>query len=275
MLTPSFFKNIRYYSAYQLMYVVMAVILTSIGAFFHFLLDHEISIVESWLHNSHWEILIISKVVSLFFLNRWFTMRLYQLKTFRELVKQLVGWPDAKAVVIAIFILISYLSLAQVSYVGQNFTYWYYHFTSFMGLFLFFGIEFIAIAYIDDLLTQKETPSKLHTGLAYTVIFTLSYRLSVPDYYGLLPYVVFCYSTLVYLSGRSFRNWSNVMSFLVIFVAPMGAFFGLDPVWGEDFSLFHVHQKLNLAFLAVVWVVSFSYYKYRELFLNSARKLLR
>jgi len=62
---------------------------------------------------------------------------------------------------------------------------------------------------------------------------------------------------------------------LILFVAPMGSMFGMDPVWGDDFSPFRVEKKLNLALLAVIWMISFFYYRYRDQFISSARKLLR
>ncbi len=275
MLDGNLVKNIKYYGSYQLLYVVIFILLSSIGAFFHFLLDHEISIVESWLHNNHWEILIIAKLLSLFLINRWFQVRLYQLKSIRELVREFVRWPEPKAIVIAFFMVVSYLSLSGIVYTGQNLGYWYYHIVSFLGLFLYFGIEFIVIAYLDDVLNQKEQPSFMWLSLCYTAIFTAAFRLSVPDYYGLLPYVVLCFSTLMYLSGKSFKSWSNVVCFLVVFVAPMGSLFGMDPVWGDDFSPFRVNTKLSLAFLSVIWMVSFCYYKYRDQIILGARKLLR
>lgn len=275
MLDGNLVKNIKYYGSYQLLYVVIFIILSSIGAFFHFLLNHEISIVESWLHNNHWEILIIAKLLSLFLLNRWFRVRLYQLKSIRELVREFVRWPEPKAIVIAFFMVVSYLSLGGIVYTGQNLGYWYYHFVSFLGLFLYFGIEFIVIAYLDDVLNEKEQPSLLWLSIFYTALFTIAFRLSVPDYYGLLPYVVLCFSSLMYLSGKSFKSWSNVVCFLVVFVAPMGSLFGMDPVWGDDFSPFRVKTKLSLAFLAVIWMVSFCYYKYRDQIILGARKLLR
>ncbi|MBA2404129.1 MAG: hypothetical protein H0V66_05110 [Bdellovibrionales bacterium] len=268
-------KNVKYYAVFQLIFVILVIILSSIGAFFHFLLDHEISIVESWLHNNHWEILIVSKLASLFLLNRWFTVRLYQLKSFRELVQELVSWPDPKAIVISVFMVMSYITMGRTNYVGQNIGYWYFQIASFLGLFVFFGIEFIVIAYLEDILNHKVHPPRFYLGLCYTIIFAAAFRMSVPDYYGLMPYVVLCYSSLIYLSGKSFKSWSNVVCFLLLFVAPMGSLFGLDPVWGDDFSPFRVDKKLNMAFLAVIWVISFSYYKYRDQFIGSARKLLR
>ncbi len=268
-------KNVKYYASYQLLFVLLFNILTSVGAFFHFLLNHEISIVESWLHNNHWEILILAKLAALFLLNRWFQVRLYQLKSIRQLIRELVKWPEPKAVVVSFFMMVSYLSLAGTHYAGQNLGYWYYHLTSFMGVFCYFGIEFIAIAYLDDILNEKEEPSFLWLSLIYTALFSAAFRACVPDYYQLLPYVIFCFSTLMYLSGKSFRNWSNVVCFLVVFLAPMCSLFGMDPVWGDDFSPFTVKSKLALPFLAVIWMLSFCYYKCRDQIIIGARKFIR
>lgn len=269
------FKNIRYYASFQMIFVIIFIVLSSSGVFFHFLLNHEISIVESWLHNNHWEILIISKSLSLFFINRWFRVRLYEMKTVRQLTKELLKWPEHRALVISFFMVISYLALSQTEFARQNLGYWYYYLTSFFGLFLFFGIEFIVIAYLNDVLNQEENVSTFWLGFFYTVFFSIGFRLCVPDYYNLLTYVIFCFTALLLLSGESFKNWSNVVCLLVIFVAPMGSFFGLDPVWGDDFSPFSIKTKLAIPFLAVIWMVSFSYYKYRDQIISGARKFVR
>jgi hypothetical protein len=208
-------------------------------------------------------------------ISRWFKIRLYELKSVRSLIQEFVHFPEGKAVVVALFMVISYLTLGKASFSSQNVGYWYYQIASFLGLFIFFGIEFIMIAYLDDILNKKAEPDRLILGFFYTLIFTAAFRLSVPDYYGLMPYVVLCYSSLIYLSGKSFKSWSNVVCFLLLFVAPMGSFFGMDPVWGDDFSPFKMDKKLNLGFLAVIWMISFFYYKYRDQLINSARKLLR
>ena len=268
-------SNLKYYFSFQLIFVVLVVIFSSIGAFFHFQLDHEISIVESWLHHNHWEILIVSKLLSLFLLNRWFKVRLYQLKSFRQLVQELLTWPDPKAVVVAAFMVLSYVTLGEAKLNGNNIGYWYFQVASFLGLFIFFGTEFIVIAYLEDILNQEQHPPRLPLGLCYTVIFFVAFKMSVPDYYGLMPYVVLCYTSLIFLSDKSFKSWSNVVCFLLLFVAPMGSLFGLDPVWGDDFSIFRVNNKLNMAFLGVIWVISFSYYRYRDQFISNAHKLLR
>jgi hypothetical protein len=274
-MQEEFVKNISYFGAYQLLCAVVFILFSSIGAFFHFLLNHEISIVESWLHNNHWEILILAKFISLFLLNRWFHIRLYHLKPIRTLFMELVRWPDHRAIVVSVFMIVSYLSLSGTNFVGQNLGYWYFHLIAFFGLLLYFGVDFVVIAYLQDVLQKQEGTTNWKLSLVYTAFFTLSFRLCVPDYYNLMPFVIFSFSALLFLSGRSFKSWSNVVCFLIVFIAPMGAFFGMDPVWGDDFSPFPVKTKLTLPFLGAIWMVSFSYYKYRDHFISGARKLIR
>lgn len=275
MIDSGLLRSLRYYAAYQLLYVAGVLILSSIGAFFHFLLNHEIGIVESWLHNNKWEILIISKLVSFFLLHRWFSMRLYQLKSLKSLVGELLHWPELPALVISCFMLISYLVLSEVSLAQQSASFFYYHVIAFAGSFLFFAIEFVVMAHLDDVLATKRRNIRLPLGLGYLVLFTLAFKMTVPDYYGHLPFVVFCFSTLLFLSGKRFTSWSNVVCFLLIFVAPMASLVGLDPVWGSDFTPFKVERKLGLSFLAVIWVISFAYYQFRDRFAYSLRKFSR
>jgi hypothetical protein len=268
-------KSIKYYAFYQLIYVAFTVILSSMGAFFHFLLEHEISIVEAWLHNNHWEILIASKIGSLYLINRWFHIRLYHFQGIRELFKKYLSWPDVESAVISVFMLISYVALAKFSFNPQNMGYWYYHVISFIGIFLFFGLEFILIAHLEEVMNPKDELRGQWFFLIYLGIFGLAYKMSVPDYYGLLPFVLMCFATLLLLSGRNLKNWSNVVCFLIIFIAPMASLLGMDPVWGHDFSPFKIERRVSISLLAVIWLVSFCYYKYRNQFFHSVRKLLR
>lgn len=268
-------KKIRYYGTFQLLNVIILVLISSFGAFFHFLLDHEISIVESWLHQNHWPIVGLSKIGSFLILNWWFRVRLYQMKSLKEMAREMLSWPDHRAIVLSFFILISTISLCETIYVSQNVGYLYNHFISSFSIVLFYGIDFVVLAYLEDILGEEADRKYSFVMIAYVAIFFLSFRLSIPDYYNQFQNVFFCFTTLIYLSGKSYKKWGNILSFLFVFVAPMGAIFGVDPIWGEDFSPFKLKSSMTPTFLLVIWMISFSYYKYRDRIIFGFRKLIR
>lgn len=268
-------KKFFYYSIFQLIFCSFSLILTSLGAFFHFLLDHEISIVESWLHNNSWEIIIFSKSSAFLILYKWFDIQLYQLKSFFINLKLKLKRPDKKSSVISVFLFLGYLTLARVEINGQNFSYFYNHLVSFFGIFVFYILEFLILSLLFDIYGQENTKSPLMFNIFIGLVFYLAFKVSIPDYYKLMPHVIACFGTVIVLSGADFKNGSNVLVFLSVFVAPMGSLFGLDPIWGGDFSAFKLANKLNLSFLLVIWVVSFIYYKYRDIWVVYSRKFIR
>lgn len=269
------FQHIRYYFVYQLIYVAIFVLMSSVGAFFHFLLDHEISVVESWLHNNTWEMIVLSKFASLFLIIKWFSIRLYEFTTFKELIKRLLTWPKGEAVVISSFCFVSFLALGKVTISDHNYLYWYHYISSYVGTFLFFGIEFILMAYLNEVSTPFEGKKLYLTKLCYLLLFMVSYRITIPDYYHLSFYTLFCFASLLYLADKNFKNWSNVVCFLLVFACPMSSLFGLDPVWGNDYSYLTFKDKINNLLMTLVWLISFCYYKYRNQFIYSYRKLKR
>ncbi|HLT22028.1 MAG TPA: hypothetical protein VKZ84_01225 [Bacteriovoracaceae bacterium] len=268
-------QHIKYYFVYQLIYVAIFVLMSSLGAFFHFLLDHEISVVESWLHNNTWEMIAVSKFLSLFLIIKWFSIRLYEFTTFRELLKRLLSWPKGEAIVISAFSFVSFVVLGKFTASEPNYLYWYHYLSSYLGIFLFFALEFVVMAYLNEVLHSLDLKKQYLTKAIYLLFFIISYKITIPDYYNLSFYIFYCFGTLLYLSDKNFNNWSNIVCFLILFICPMASLFGLDPVWGSDFSYFRFQDKFNNLLMTLVWLISFCYYKFRNQFIYSYKKLKR
>lgn len=268
-------QHLKYYLIFQIIFVAIFVLMSSVGAFFHFLLDHEISIVENWLHQNTWEIITISKGVSLFLIIKWFSFRLYRLSSLKELSQALLRWPKGEAFVVAAFSFVSFLALGKFSANEHNYLYWYHNIASYLGIFLFYGLEFILMAYLVEVLGNLEGRKLYITKVIYLFIFFIAYRVTIPDYYQLNFYSLFCFATLLYLVGDKFRNWSNGVCFLILFICPLASLFGMDPVWGDDYSLFKLADKFNNLLMLLVWLISFCYYKFRNQLIYSYKKLKR
>jgi hypothetical protein len=273
MLVIEFLKKTRHYTLFQLVFVLVFLVSSSLGAFFHFLLDHEISIVESWIYNNHWELLIFSKLLSLFFMVGLFRVRLYEINSLKQLIKDRVRFPDDKVLVISFFMLTSYTMISGVVFSAPNIGYWYNVFVSYVGVFIFFSTDFIILSLANDFSDYKSKNKFDLKTVYYPFIFILAFRIIIPDYHNHIFHVILCITVLFYLSKPDFKNWSNVVCFILVFVAPMNSFFGLDPVWGNDFSPFMLNSKLRPSFLAVIWMISFSYFNYRDQFISGLVRL--
>ena len=59
-------KGPVYFLGYQVTMLLTYLIIVSILAYFHFLLDHSLSVIEDWIFDHGWEIVIASKLLSLF-----------------------------------------------------------------------------------------------------------------------------------------------------------------------------------------------------------------
>lgn len=269
-------QHIRYYFIFQLIFVSLFVLMSSLGAFFHFLLDHEISVVENWLHNNTWEMLVLSKSLAFYLIMKWFSIRLYEASTIKELFKRFLNWPRPEAVVVSVFSLISFIALARTIPSEHNYLYWYHYLASYGGIFLFYGLEFLLLTYLYEVFGPiKDERKQVLAKVFFLILFMIGYRVSIPDYYHMAFFSAFCFATLLYLSEREIKNWSNVVCFLILFICPMASFFGFDPVWGSDYSYFRFQDKFNNSLMALVWVISFCYYKFRNQIILSFKKLKR
>jgi|GEM_PF-1131507 len=268
-------KSAKYFTIYYFLTVLTVMILSSLGTFFHFLLQHEMSIIESWLHQNKWEILILSKLFSIFLLKWWFGVKLYQLKSFSDMKKDFFIWPKFHAVVVSFFCLIAFASLGQIAKPPQSFLYGYQFFISILGVVTFFFLDIIVLTYIQEIFHRNKKFNVTFVNLIYVLIFSLACYMCIPDYYQNNKYFVFIFLTLLILYSDSKHSWGNALCFLLVFSAPMVSLLGIDPVWGDDFSLFNLEKKPGLTFLAVIWVISFLYYNQRETLIIFGLRLIR
>lgn len=257
-------KLLSYYLIFQILFVVLFIILSSLGAFFHFLLNHEMSVIESWLHLHQWETLIISKGLAFFILHRWFHIRLYQANDILSMIKKTLQTPKDKPIIITSFILLSFLSLVQIEDFSSQFTNGYYYFLSFLGILFLYGIDLLFITYLYQIYPKTIRESLIKMKLSYLLIFLIAFKLCVPDYYHFFPFVIFSYSMVLLLAESLRKIESGAFIFILFFLAPLGPLLGVDPIWGSDYSLMRMKEPPSVTFLVLLWMISFVYYQTRE-----------
>lgn len=257
-------RNLRWWAFYSMVQVFCHVVLSSIGAFFHFLLGHGINLVEGWLHESGWELVLASKLVALWTTHKLLSIRLYRPRPIMSFLKDEFRWPGQKVLVISTFLISVLLFLGAPKILPQNQAYWFTHATAYGAILIWFLVDIIMAALLHDLFPVVTPSGKGWRLIFYVVCFSIFFRLAVPDYYGTAFLIHLQFFTVLFLAGGAFRSWMDSAAYLMLVAAPMCSLLGMDPLWGAEFSPFKLSRPPAPPFLLVIWVLSWSYYSYRH-----------
>ena len=259
-----FRRNLRWWSFYILIQVTIHICLSSIGAFFHFLLDHGISLVEGWLHNNGWELAVISKLSALWIVHRMLRIRLYNPRGLRDFVKGQGRWPDQRAIVVSVVLLILLILVGGPVHQVQNSSYLSYHLVSFFAAATWLIVDYFAAAILQDLFPVTHKKAIRWRLAVYLLGFWISFRLVVPDYFGTSVMMYLHFLVLLLMTGNHLQHLGNALAYVLLMAAPSAALFGVDPIWGADFSPFKLIRMPPAPFLLLAWVLSLFYYRYRH-----------
>lgn len=257
-------RNLRWWSFYVALQIACHISLSSIGAFFHFLLGHGISLVEGWLHNNGWELAVASKLFALWVVHRLLRVRLYRPRGLREFVRTQGRWPDQRAVVVSVVLLAVLGLVGGVVAQPQNASYVGYHLVAFLGVLLWLVTDYFAAAILQDLFPVNEPQANRFRLAFYLFSFWAAFRLVVPDYFGTSLLMHLHFLVLLSMTGNHLQNLGNALAYLLFTAAPLAALFGIDPIWGGDFAPFKFTRLPPAPFLLLLWVLSLSYYRYRH-----------
>lgn len=263
-MTKNWQIRLTSYVSYQLIFILCVVLLSSLSAFIHFLLEHEINIIESWLQNYGWEIVILGKSLALYTVYYWSKVKSRSWPSFKSVKSLLTEWVQYKSLVLTVFCLFGLIAMGEVHFNPVYSSYLWGHLTSYVGVVIFYAVDIFFWLYLND---QFPSPKRsiLEKG-AFIAISLVAFRLSIPDYFKLWSIVLFVYFNLLLITHSQLKRFSNALWFLIIFVGPMNTLMGVDLVWGSDFSPFELEQSSLATFLVVSGMLSLGYYKFRDSF---------
>jgi hypothetical protein len=247
-MNPEFLKLSFYYFLYLFVAMAIKVMISSIGAFFHFLLGHDLSSVENWLHQNSWQLFILYRGLAFYLLLGWLRMNLYpKISAFKYMRSEnLQGF---SLIVTVLFLWIFFVYWGHPSFVSVNQNYTGEHFLSYMGTLVFFAFDLIILHYLADLFNLHQMPNENLLRFSLMLLFIGEFLVSMQDYYQVLPLILFQLIFVFYLAGSGFRNLKSVFLFLILFCCPMSAFFGWDVHHGGEYALFKFNTKISASLL--------------------------
>jgi hypothetical protein len=255
-------KILSYYLGYNLIFLIGYIAFISMISFFHFLLEHDMAVIENWIFRNAWEVIVFSKLLASFIiikalkLNNYFTISLWQT------IKEEHWKPSRYAVIFILFISFLFYALimqfsgelinnakdtdfAHISFLGSAFFY-----------FMDFFIINLLLKYI-PISNQRKLFVLLAICLVFFLFFTKATLPYINKYY---IFLILHFVTLLIFLAKEPKNLLNPILYALIVIGPFSSFYGLDLVWDNAHSIYSYKETLPNIGILGLWLIGLVYY---------------
>ena len=255
----NFIYQIGLFSLYQVFIAITHVLVISLISFIHFQLGHGISIVEMWVYEHAWEVLIVTKCLSFILIYK--ILMMYSL---RSILKDLMSDRNylhyqRRSLVFILFFIFFILYIGKPVQ-SEVFSFEAFELTlSFIGTGFFYGVDFLVILLIGQLFSIKHFSQILISGFLFSLLFSIA-SLTTFLYQRNMNFLtfVFFYILVSFFSAKQYM-WNISLYFLVLFILPLATLFGVDPIKGGEFSPFVLSHQLQPLIVIFLFIISFIY----------------
>lgn len=255
-------RSIRYYVVFSLLFFFLHLCLVSLVTFFHFLIDHDLHIIENWLNSYAWELIIFSKVISF-----GITLFFYELNSVKEKLnfkklKEYSYKPSSRSFVFSVFLLVFFIALTLQFSRGieldKKFTNSFY--LSFLGSGAYYFIDFLFLFFTISKNKIEEKRSQIKYSLIGIISFLLVTKLTLPYSTSFELYTFLHYLTLSIFLFNEPKNLGNIFIYSFCVISPLCALFGFDLLWGDIHSLYKYDKELPRIGICGIWIIGSLYY---------------
>ena len=238
-------SQIKYYVLFYLVMWSLHLILISLISYFHLLLNHNIRTIGDWIGDRGWALIITSKILIFYLASQFIRLKSKKINLVRDYFRNNMQFPRKEILVALFFLLIGLMGLGNIG-INRNLIFELDRILfSIVGTFVFFGVDYVLLIVLEifyPLEDQKEKNQKLFIFplLFYfftnaTFIYEQAVTIKLYAFFFLLMYV-----------GEWRRsNWTVPLLFLLAFLVPCYAFFGLDPVWNANYTFLRMERSIS------------------------------
>ncbi|PIK16503.1 hypothetical protein [Halobacteriovorax sp. JY17] len=236
-------------------------IVSSVITFFHLQLDHSLNIVENWNFDQGWEIASFVKIIAFFIISKFISIRSTSRKPLRTFFLDNYSAPKRNLLTLIVFNLV-FAILFLKPIVAERVTFEFFKiFSSYFGSLIYIFSEVIFLLFLQNIYKVSKTKRNIETILFITLSYILNVHVFTHSSFALasLPfYLILCFSSSYWRE----ESWSYPLLILAIFICPLISLFGVDFIWGSDFSYLMPMQAPNLLLFVVLTLVSTGYMIY-------------
>ena len=260
-LERPFVRHLLYYAFYNVCIVLCYVLVVSLVAFFHFLLEHHFGVIEEWIFERGYNVLLVCKVVALgivfHFLNIYSELK-YPIRDFLKM-DYIIPWP--KIIVIIFFLLVMMVIFGHPYQKPWSEVFYFKILAGFVGSFFFFFLDIVLLVvleYVIPLGNRKIIPYTLLVSMIFYMVAKSTFLYAD----GMDVLVLFNAFLCFYLVRYRSLNWFLPALYLFFFVSVSSSFLGMDPLWKGAYSFFQMSVRPGFLELSAMALIVVAYLKY-------------
>lgn len=248
-------SQILLYISFHVLIWGLHLIVLSVVAFFHFSLEHSMTILDDWIFSKAWSLSLISKIIATFIIIKLVTIKSNFRSPVFEILKKSNKSISPKNIVLIIFILLSFFFLGRTNSNYEQQVRLLEWISSYFGSCVFYGLDIIVILFL-DYFYKINIGQKILQIVFFPFVFLFFTKTTFYIDVGTVPMVYF-YSFLLLVSYNYFKhNIMNAFLFIAVVIAPFNAFMGLDIMWGGKYSLVNLSQSQSLPTIITFLILS-------------------
>lgn len=250
---------------YFFIFFFIFMVLQSLVYYFHFLLEHDIQIIEDWIYYEIWKILLVSQVVSLYLFVKIVEIYIGGGKLLLQIFKHAFYPPKREYYVVISFFLfiftIQYMTAQDVRW-GNTFSFFSLFWNLLGILSLYFPLSIIKfILHSAYPLEFKEKTFILFTAF-FSQVVLLSFMIPTMNVVNIF-YMLSFLLTLISLNWRKIGLTHPLM--ILLLPAINSLLFGNDPIWRGDYLIIRQGTEQDFFIWPITFTVVFVYlYKTRR-----------
>ncbi|MCK5072407.1 MAG: hypothetical protein KAQ98_03210 [Bacteriovoracaceae bacterium] len=252
-----YLRQLFFFICYHFTIMITHLLLISVIAFFHFLLGHKLAVIEEWIYDHGWNIVIMSKLISTWLVFKFIILKSDFRTSFGSMLRGRLLVPSKEVIVVCIFAFIFLVFQGSPKVIVHNdFRIWKI-LMAFIGHIVFYLSDMVIIV-----LLQKHYPlDKIRLNLrllTFPLLFVLFSRISFIYASQMGIMIFFYFYFILYLIRVNENNYSNILCFIVP-MSCLGVVCGLDPVWGDSFSFVSMKNNPGILHLSVMVFMAMAY----------------
>lgn len=217
---------------------IVHLLVLSVVAFFHFLLEHRMADIQDWVYFHGWEVVSLGKIIALFIISRFVGILSIERRPFISLFHLKRGFLKKDILIALTIFILGIVIVGKPNHVPTAEIDTYRVMMSFVGHLVFYGSDALLILALNEYLPLKRSywPYQvvLFSLLSYLIqrnVFLFGVRWEGDVIFSLI--LVF-----YLLKVRGEFVWLHSFLAITLLFSPLSTFFGLDPLWGSKFSPF-------------------------------------